>query len=45
MLERTGHALSPSSKFDLIVKNTIMNKEYNIFETNSILFDYDEDMF
>lgn len=42
LLRRAGLALSPSSKFDLIVEFCIMNRIYNIYEINAILFEYDQ---
>ncbi len=42
LLSRAGIALSPSSRFDLIVEYCIEHEIYDIFQVNAILFDYDQ---
>ena len=42
LLRRAGLALSPNSKFDLILGYCIDHKMYNVYEINNILFKYEE---
>lgn len=41
-ISRAGFALSKSSKFDVIVEYFLVNRNYNVFELNEVLFAFDQ---
>lgn len=42
LIGRAGFALSHSSRFDVIVEYFLVNRNYNVFELNEVLFAFDQ---
>ena len=42
LLRRAGFALTRSSRFDLILEYCLLNRVYDIYEINEVLFQYDQ---
>ena len=45
LLRSAGYALSRSSKFDIIVVYFLENRNYNMFDINEFLYEYDQPIF
>ena len=39
---RAGYALSHSNKFDIIVEYFLINENYDVYELNQVLFEFDQ---
>lgn len=42
LISRAGYTLSPTSKFDLIISYFVKSRNYDIFEINAALFEYEQ---
>lgn len=44
LIGRAGYALTKSSKFDVIIMYFIQKKNYNLFDINAVLFEFDQSL-
>ena len=42
LLERAGYAMSRAVKFDVIIEYFIKSGQYDVFQINQVLFDYEQ---
>lgn len=42
LISRAGYTLSPTSKFDLIISYFVKSRNYDIYEINAALFEYEQ---
>lgn len=42
LIELAGYSLTHNNKFDVIIEYLILNKKYDIFEANQVLFEFDQ---
>ena len=42
LLGRAGYSMTHSSKFDIIVEYYVQNRNYNLFELNEVLYQFDQ---